>query len=61
MQEFIAQQSALSTQHQQQEEALKHELDLLRSRVTALSSTDVKSWLLARRISGQNGRAQTVE
>lgn len=47
MQEFIAQQSALSTQHQQQEEALKHELDLLRSRVTALSSTDVKSWLLA--------------
>ena len=51
MQEFIAQQSALSTQHQQQEEALKHELDLLRSRVTALSSTDVKSWLLARRIS----------
>lgn len=47
MQEFIAQQSALSAQHQQQEEVLKHELDLLRSRVTALSSTDVKSWLLA--------------
>ena len=47
MQEFIAQQSALSAQHQQQEAALKHEMDLLRSRVSALSSTDVKSWLLA--------------
>ncbi|EPU3936386.1 uroporphyrinogen-III C-methyltransferase [Morganella morganii] len=45
--EFIARQSALSTQQQQQEAALKHELELLRSRITVLSSTDVKSWLLA--------------
>lgn len=47
MQEFISQQSALSTQYQQQDAALKHELDLLRSRVSALSSADVKSWLIA--------------
>ncbi|HGY3149369.1 TPA: uroporphyrinogen-III C-methyltransferase [Morganella morganii] len=45
--EFIARQSALSTQQQQQDAALKHELELLRSRITVLSSTDVKSWLLA--------------
>lgn len=47
MQEFISQQSALSAQYQQQDAALKHELDLLRSRVSALSSADVKSWLIA--------------
>ena len=47
MQEFISQQSVLSAQYQQQDAALKHELDLLRSRVSALSSADVKSWLIA--------------
>lgn len=47
MQEFISQQSALSAQYQQQDATLKHELDLLRSRVSVLSSADVKSWLIA--------------
>ena len=47
MQEFISQQSALSAQYQQQDATLKHELDLLRNRVSALSSADVKSWLIA--------------
>ncbi|HCM62980.1 MAG TPA: uroporphyrinogen-III C-methyltransferase [Morganella sp. (in: Bacteria)] len=47
IQEFITQQSALSAQYQQQDATLKHELDLLRSRVSALSSADVKSWLIA--------------